>query len=148
MRRNDRKLGDPPGAGEGRGPAPQSSSSSSSSSAAAASGEVSSRKPAASGSAATAPRPARDEGEDTVDARSLIRGAVAGLSDAATRGFPAEETIAQLRQECPGWDLYALHAEFETWVRGAPERLPVNWQKAFIGWVRRHHERHRHTLRG
>lgn len=85
---------------------------------------------------------------ETIDARSLIRGAVAGLSDAATRGFMTDETMAHLRGECPGWDLYALHAEFETWVNASPDRTPASWQKAFIGWVRRHHEKHKHELRG
>ncbi|MFC3172742.1 replication initiator protein A [Novosphingobium bradum] len=83
-----------------------------------------------------------------VDVRALVRGTVAGLSDAANRGYIADETFDLLRRECPGWDLHALHAEFETWVAGSAERTPANWQKAFIGWVRRHHERHRHTLRG
>lgn len=83
-----------------------------------------------------------------VDARSMIRTAVVGLSDAATRGFMADDTINLLRTECPGWDLYALHAEFETWVGASAERTPANWQKAFIGWVRRHHEKHKHELRG
>lgn len=93
------------------------------------------------------PRPVA-EPHPMVDARSLVRSAVAGLSDAATRGFIADDTLDLLRRECPGWDLYALHAEFDQWVRAAPDRTPANWQKAFIGWVRRHHERHRHGLRG
>lgn len=104
--------------------------------------KVSSRKPSAS-----APTK-RDEGEALIDARSLIKSAVAGLSDAATRGFMTDETIEFLRRECPGWDLYTLHAEFETWVSASADRSPVNWQKAFIGWVKRHHEKHRHELRG
>ncbi|MFN4135396.1 MAG: replication initiator protein A [Novosphingobium sp.] len=82
-----------------------------------------------------------------VDASALIRRAVAGLSDNATRGFMTDETIATLRAQCPGWDLHALHAEFERWVNADPARLPANWQKAFIGFVRRHHEKHGHTLR-
>ena len=86
--------------------------------------------------------------EPVVDASALIRRSVAGLSDAATRGFMTDETISLLRSECAGWDLYALHCEFETWVNASAERSPVNWQKAFIGWVRRHHEKHRHELRG
>lgn len=85
---------------------------------------------------------------ELIDARALIRGAVSGLSEKATRGFITDETMALLRSECPGWDLYALHAEFETWVGSSPDRTPANWQKAFIGWVRRHHERRRHELRG
>lgn len=81
------------------------------------------------------------------DARSLVRSAVAGLSDKATRGIIADETMAYLREKCPGWDLYALHAEFESWVNADPARTPANWQKAFIGWVKRHHEKHKHALR-
>ena len=84
--------------------------------------------------------------EPQVDARSLIRQSIAGLSDAVTRGFMADDTITLLRSECPGWDLYVLHAEFENWIAASSERTPANWQKAFIGWVRRHHEKHRHEL--
>ncbi|OYX60089.1 MAG: plasmid replication initiator protein [Novosphingobium sp. 32-60-15] len=84
---------------------------------------------------------------ETVDASALIRKSIAGMSDAATRGFLTDETIAHLRETCPGWDLHALHAEFETWVNADSARLPANWQKAFVGWVRRHHEKHGHTLR-
>jgi hypothetical protein len=81
------------------------------------------------------------------DARTLVRSAVAGLSDKATRGMLTDETIAYLREKCPGWDLYALHAEFEAWVNADPTRTPASWQKAFIGWVKRHHEKHKHELR-
>ena len=82
------------------------------------------------------------------DASALIRKSVTGLSDAANRGFMTDETIAQLRGDCQGWDLYALHADFENWVAGSAERTPANWQRAFIGWVRRHHEKNKHELRG
>ena len=90
-----------------------------------------------------------DPGEhaELVDAARLIRSTVAGLSDKATRGVITEETAAHLRQTCPGWDLYTLHAEFERWISGDPERTPANWQNAFIGWVKRHHARHAHELR-
>jgi plasmid replication initiation protein len=92
-------------------------------------------------------RPSDAADESLVDVRSLIKSTVAGLSDAANRGLMTDDTIEQLRSECPGWDLYVLHAEFETWVNAAPDRSPVNWQRAFIGWVKRHHEKHRHELR-
>ena len=83
-----------------------------------------------------------------MNASALIRSTVAGLSDRATRGIITDETLHFLREKCPGWDLYALHAEFEGWVNAASDRTPVNWQKAFIGWVKRHHEKHKHELRG
>ena len=98
----------------------------------------------------TAPSVAPQKGpttDDTVDVASLVRSTLAGMTDAATRGFMTPDTIEHLRETCPGWDLYALHAEFENWVGSKPERLPANWQKAFIGWVKRHHARNRHQLR-
>ena len=86
--------------------------------------------------------------EEAVDASMLIRSTIAGLSDAATRGYMTDDTIEHLRAACPGWDLHALHADFERWVDADAARLPANWQKAFIGWVKRHHDKHRHQLRG
>ena len=107
--------------------------------------KVSSRKPFSQDTSAkvkTASPPAGN-----YDASSLIRGAVAGLSDKATRGYMTDETLTLLRSECPGWDLYNLHAEFESWVNADSSRTPANWQRAFIGYVRRWHEKHRHELR-
>lgn len=86
--------------------------------------------------------------EPLVDAEALIRRALVGLSDAATRGFMTEDTVALPRAECPGCDLYTLHAEFEGWTRASAGRTPANWQKAPVGWVRRHHDKWRHELRG
>jgi plasmid replication initiation protein len=98
-------------------------------------------------SAAAPTRASKEEPLPAIDARSLVRSAVAGLSDKATRGLMTDETVSYLREKCPGWDLYALHAEFEAWVKADPNRTPANWQKAFIGWVKRHHEKHKHELR-
>jgi plasmid replication initiation protein len=83
-----------------------------------------------------------------VDARALIRSTVGGLSTAGTRGYMTDETIDYLRETCPGWDLYTLHADFERWVTADAERTPADWQRAFIGWVKRHHDKHRQELRG
>lgn len=94
------------------------------------------------------PRPEPAPAADQAEVSKLLRSAVAGLSDKATRGFMTDETIQHLREKCPGWDLYALHADFERWVDADAARLPANWQKAFIGWVKRHHEKHKHELRG
>jgi plasmid replication initiation protein len=86
--------------------------------------------------------------EELLDASALIRRSVSGLSDKATRGHMTEETTDLLRRECPGWDLYTLHAEFERWINADQARTPANWQRAFIGYVRKHHEKHKHELRG
>jgi plasmid replication initiation protein len=86
--------------------------------------------------------------EKLLDASALIRRSISSLSDNATRGYITEDTTDLLRRECPGWDLYTLHTEFERWVGADPQRTPANWQRAFIGYVRRHHEKHKHELRG
>lgn len=99
------------------------------------------------GQGSEANAPPNEEPPLFFDARHLVRSAVAGLSDRATRGVMTDETIGYLREKCPGWDLYALHAEFEAWVNADPARTPASWQKAFIGWVKRHHEKHKHELR-
>lgn len=103
---------------------------------------------------ATAPAPSAPDrlaptGNDdmVIDAGALVRTALAGLTSASTRGFVTGETAEYLREACPGWDLYALHAEFERWVDADPERTPANWQRAFIGWVKRHHAKNRNSLR-
>ena len=90
-------------------------------------------------------QPAEAANIPLVDARTLIRSTIAGLSDAATRGFMTDETIDFLRRECPGWDLYVLHAEFERWVAQSADRTPADWQRAFIGWVKRHHQKNRQS---
>jgi plasmid replication initiation protein len=139
MRRDD-------GAAEPRvadGKTPQKSSGSANPS---STSKVSSRKP--SGQDKSAPVKPAASPAASVDATSFINKAVAGLSDKATRGFMTDETLTVLRSECPGWDLYNLHAEFESWVNADSSRTPANWQRAFIGYVRRWHEQHRHELRG
>jgi plasmid replication initiation protein len=55
-------------------------------------------------------------------------------------------TLALLRSECPGWDYEVLHADFRAWIDADVSRTPVNYQQAFIGFVRRHHARNRHAL--
>lgn len=91
----------------------------------------------------------RDDQQETVvfDSNALLRKAGTALRHDETRGMITEATRDLLRGECPGWDLYTLHAEFESWVNANSDRTPANWQKAFIGWVRRHHAKHRHELR-
>ena len=84
----------------------------------------------------------------TVNAGSEIRSIIGGLAGKASAGFITDDTRATLRQSCPGWDLDQLHADFSEWIGDDASRTPVNWQGAFIGFVKRHHERNRHSLRG
>jgi plasmid replication initiation protein len=84
--------------------------------------------------------------EAAVDAAAMIRRTVKSLATRATDGEIATATLATLRAECPGWDYQTLHAEFRTWINADPSRTPVNYQAAFIGYVRRWDQKHRHEL--
>jgi plasmid replication initiation protein len=55
----------------------------------------------------------------------------------------SERTIVNIRNECPGWDIYALQHTFNEWLDEDPSRTPNNYEAAFQGWVRRHHARNR-----
>lgn len=92
--------------------------------------------------------PEADAPSETVDAARDIRLIIGGLAGKASAGFVTDDTRALLRQSCPGWDLDQLHAEFSAWIGDDAGRTPVNWQGAFIGFVKRHHERNKHSLRG
>ena len=63
-------------------------------------------------------------------------------------GYLTDETLAHVRQHYRGWDVHALHAEFQAWIRRSSERAPARYQSAFIGFVRRYHEKNRHQLVG
>lgn len=51
------------------------------------------------------------------------------------------DTIARIRRDFPGWDVYAMKAEFDAWIAQDASRRPSNYQSAFYGFMRRHHER-------
>ncbi len=115
------------------------------------SGAVSKKKPLA-----PAPQAAKDEdkGEDNAllsaeelrDAGLMIRRSITGLSTRAASREIADATLTLLRSECPGWDYQTLHQDFRNWIDADAARTPVNYQKAFIGFVRRHHKKNRHLL--
>lgn len=56
--------------------------------------------------------------------------------------------LAAIRNECPGWDLDALMAQFDSFLDHNPGELPHNYSKRFLGFVRKHHERNKHLLPG
>jgi plasmid replication initiation protein len=84
--------------------------------------------------------------EPPIDATALIRRTVKGLSTRASFGEITDATLAILQAECPGWDYHTLHADFRAWIESDPARTPVSYQNAFIGYVRRFHEKNRHSL--
>jgi plasmid replication initiation protein len=62
------------------------------------------------------------------------------------RGYLTDETLAHLRSHYRGWDFHALHNEFKAWVHANAERTPDRYQSAFIGYVRRYHDKNRHQI--
>jgi plasmid replication initiation protein len=54
-----------------------------------------------------------------------------------------EDTIALVRKDFPGWDIYALKAEYDAWIADTPERAPRDYNKAFYGFVRTYHHANR-----
>jgi plasmid replication initiation protein len=93
------------------------------------------------------PEPEQDSTQ-LVDASALIRQSVGALSSRMNFGEITDATLATLRAECPGWDYQNLHAEFRAWIEADASRTPVNYQGAFIGFVRRFDAKNRHTLPG
>ena len=49
----------------------------------------------------------------------------------------SDETIAKVRSDFPGWDIYAIKAEFDAWLADDPDRRPDNYQRAFYGFAKR-----------
>jgi len=63
------------------------------------------------------------------------------------RNYLTDATLDHLRQHYRGWDFHALHAEFRAWLSESADRAPDRYQSAFIGFVKRYHEKNRHQLR-
>ena len=53
----------------------------------------------------------------------------------------SEATIERIRHDFPGWDIYALQAEFDAWLADSSGRSPRDYEAAFYGFVRQHHAR-------
>lgn len=58
-----------------------------------------------------------------------------------------DETIANVRRDFRGWDVYALKGDFDAWLADNPSKQPQDYNAAFYGFVKRHHARNRHQLR-
>ncbi len=101
---------------------------------------------AAAGPTSTNPAATTNDANETIDVTALLRRSRTSLATRATAGEITDATMATLRAECPGWDYQTLHDEFRTWVEADSARTPVSYQAAFIEFVRRYHEKHRHEL--
>ena len=58
-----------------------------------------------------------------------------------------DDTLERIRSDFPGWDVYALKADFDSWIDADPTREPKDYEAAFYGFVRQHHYRNQHQLR-
>jgi plasmid replication initiation protein len=67
-------------------------------------------------------------------------------SDAEPENYLTDATLIYLRRHFRGWDFHALHAEYRGWLAEDSSRFPQNYQTAFIGFVRRYHEKNHHQL--
>lgn len=63
------------------------------------------------------------------------------------QGVLPDSILASIRRDFPGWDVYALKAEFDAWLGENPNRKPGDYPSAFYGFVRQYHAKHGHTLR-
>jgi plasmid replication initiation protein len=56
-----------------------------------------------------------------------------------------DETLTRVRREFPGWDVYALKAEFDGWLAEENGRQPADYQAAFYGFMRQHYAKNRYV---
>ena len=80
--------------------------------------------------------------------RSLLGRMGSMMANRADHGHLTTETIEHVRSNFPGWDIYALQEMYDRWIAEDPDRVPRNYQSAFIGFVKRHDAREGHNLRG
>lgn len=51
------------------------------------------------------------------------------------------DTYEAARQVCPGWDIFAVEAEWRVWMEDGGMEMPANPDRAFIGFARKFYER-------
>ncbi|MEO0410460.1 MAG: replication initiator protein A [Pseudomonadota bacterium] len=61
-------------------------------------------------------------------------------------GFLTDETIETVRKAYPGWDIHAVHEAYKKWLLSKGAKAPKHYQKAFLGFMRSYHGRHKHEL--
>jgi len=50
----------------------------------------------------------------------------------------SDATIARVRKDFPGWDVYALKAEYDYWLAEDEARAPKDYEAAFYGFIKGH----------
>ena len=92
-----------------------------------------------------------DRPEEGKAARPKAAAAVpASAQPAQPRAVPlfspslTDETLTKVRRDFPGWDVYAIKAEFDAWLADGSARQPDDYQAAFYGFMRKHNADNRH----
>ncbi len=57
----------------------------------------------------------------------------------------SDETVARVRRDFPRWDVYAIKADFDSWLAKDSERQPEDYQAAFYGFARQWDARNRYA---
>ena len=55
----------------------------------------------------------------------------------------SDHTITLVRRDFPGWDVYAIKAEYDTWLGETDKPPPDDYQKGFYGFARQFHKSNR-----
>jgi plasmid replication initiation protein len=58
----------------------------------------------------------------------------------------SDRCLHNVRRDFPGWDIYALKADFDSWLDQDAAREPQDYEAAFYGFVKQHHSRNRHQV--
>ena len=58
----------------------------------------------------------------------------------------SDRCLLRVRTDFPGWDIYALKADFDSWLDEDTGREPNDYEAAFYGFVKQHHARNRHQV--
>jgi len=60
--------------------------------------------------------------------------------------YLSETTRDRIRKDFPGWDIYALQAQYNDWIDQDKSRTPDNYDAAFYGFVKRYNIKNKHQL--
>ena len=92
----------------------------------------------------------RPAGEGRAARPKAVAAVPASAQPAQPRAVPlfspslTDETLTKVRRDFPGWDVYAIKAEFDAWLADGSGRQPDDYQAAFYGFMRKHNADNRH----
>ncbi|MGD1957144.1 MAG: replication initiator protein A [Sphingomonadales bacterium] len=84
---------------------------------------------------------APDQVADTIPIR-----AAAAPANTNRQAYLTDETLEEARATYPGWDIHAVHETYRKWLMSKDAAPPKHYQRAFLGFLKSYHERHKHEL--